>query len=611
LVNARVLVVEDESIEAMGIERKLKRLGYIVPAVVASGEEAVKKAEETQPDLVLMDIRLKGDVDGIEAAKQIRSRFNIPVVYLTAYADEETLQRAKITEPNGYILKPFEERELRSNIEMALYKHKMETKMRIKDKAIDSSINAVAIADIDGNISYVNRSFLTMWGYENSEEVLRLSIVKFWQGKRKTAEIFDTVMNKGGWIGELIAERKDGSLFDVQLSANLVTDKADTPLCMMCSFVDITKRKRAEEETIRTKEYLQNIINSASEIVISFDTNAKVTTWNKTAEFITGYNRGKVIGRSLNKLDVFDNPQELLDIIKNVSSGKKIRPDESILLTKDGAKRIIRFSYSALKGDEERYIGVLAIGKDITHDKELHGKLLKGNSYVIPEKNNKSSLDLFNDLTKLDYEGLLITRANPEIVKNMITSANIQVILLNHDTLGGFENISDLDGLIAKIKEFCVKNTNINTVILLDRIDYLLTNFSFESFVKTLYQINHIVSKNKSMLLVHFDPSIVEPKQMAVIENELQPLPSQKIEDIKIEDETYDILKFIHDQNQINLLVSFKKIMGEFNIVYATLAKKLKLIENEGLIFTKRHGKFRTVYISEKGKTLLNKRRTA
>jgi len=611
LVNARVLVVEDESIEAMGIERKLKRLGYIVPAVVASGEEAVKKAEETQPDLVLMDIRLKGDVDGIEAAKQIRSRFNIPVVYLTAYADEETLQRAKITEPNGYILKPFEERELRSNIEMALYKHKMETKMRIKDKAIDSSINAVAIADIDGNISYVNRSFLTMWGYENSEEVLRLSIVKFWQGKRKTAEIFDTVMNKGGWIGELIAERKDGSLFDVQLSANLVTDKADTPLCMMCSFVDITKRKRAEEETIRTKEYLQNIINSASEIVISFDTNAKVTTWNKTAEFITGYNRGKVIGRSLNKLDVFDNPQELLDIIKNVSSGKKIRPDESILLTKDGAKRIIRFSYSALKGDEERYIGVLAIGKDITHDKELHGKLLKGSSYVIPGKNNKSSLDLFNDLTKLDYEGLLITRANPEIVKNMITSANIQVILLNHDTLGGFENISDLDGLIAKIKEFCVKNTNINTVILLDRIDYLLTNFSFESFVKTLYQINHIVSKNKSMLLVHFDPSIVEPKQMAVIENELQPLPSQKIEDIKIEDETYDILKFIHDQNQINLLVSFKKIMGEFNIVYATLAKKLKLIENEGLIFTKRHGKFRTVYISEKGKTLLNKRRTA
>ena len=126
MANAQVLVVEDASIIAKDIQDMLRRLGYAVSAVASSGEEAVQKAAETHPDLVLMDIVLKGDMDGVEAAQQIRDRFHIPVVYLTAYADEDTLQRAKITEPFGLILKPFEERELHAAIEMALYKHKAE-----------------------------------------------------------------------------------------------------------------------------------------------------------------------------------------------------------------------------------------------------------------------------------------------------------------------------------------------------------------------------------------------------------------------------------------------------------------------------------------------------
>ncbi|HIE29084.1 TPA: response regulator [Candidatus Poribacteria bacterium] len=123
------MVVEDEIIVADDIKSSLISLGYAVCAVVSSGEEAIKKAEEENPSLVLMDIVLEGEMDGIEAAEQISKRFNIPVVYLTAHADEETLGRAKITEPFGYIIKPFDERELHTTIEMALYKHKAEEKI--------------------------------------------------------------------------------------------------------------------------------------------------------------------------------------------------------------------------------------------------------------------------------------------------------------------------------------------------------------------------------------------------------------------------------------------------------------------------------------------------
>ena len=122
----RVLIVEDEPITALDLRARLETLGYAVPAIAASGKEAIGQAAEIRPDLALMDIRLAGDMDGITAAEIIRARFNIPVVYLTAYSDDETLQRAAITEPFGYLLKPFSERELRTTIEVALHKHQSE-----------------------------------------------------------------------------------------------------------------------------------------------------------------------------------------------------------------------------------------------------------------------------------------------------------------------------------------------------------------------------------------------------------------------------------------------------------------------------------------------------
>jgi 1,2-diacylglycerol 3-beta-glucosyltransferase len=120
------MVVEDESIIALNIQSNLESLGYDVPVIVASGEKAVEEAGKLRPDLVLMDIVLAGDMDGVEAAAQIRARFDIPVVYLTAHADDKTLRRAQDTEPFGYILKPFDEKQLHTTVEMALYRHKAE-----------------------------------------------------------------------------------------------------------------------------------------------------------------------------------------------------------------------------------------------------------------------------------------------------------------------------------------------------------------------------------------------------------------------------------------------------------------------------------------------------
>ncbi|MFC1925976.1 sensor histidine kinase [Chloroflexota bacterium] len=126
----QVMIVEDEGIIAKDIEYLIKDLGYAVPAIADTGKEAIDKARKIRPDLVLMDIYLKGDMDGVQAAEEIRDRFDIPVVYLSAYGDDEIIQRAKVTEPYGYILKPIRERELFIAIEIALYKHDAEKKLK-------------------------------------------------------------------------------------------------------------------------------------------------------------------------------------------------------------------------------------------------------------------------------------------------------------------------------------------------------------------------------------------------------------------------------------------------------------------------------------------------
>ena len=130
----KILIVEDDRFSAEDTKNMLEGLGYIVPAIVSSGEEAIEKVERHTPDLALMDIVLKSEMDGIETAERIRTRFNIPIVYVTAHAGKELMERAKTTEPFGYIIKPYKNAELHTAIEIALYKHKMEAQLRRTQK---------------------------------------------------------------------------------------------------------------------------------------------------------------------------------------------------------------------------------------------------------------------------------------------------------------------------------------------------------------------------------------------------------------------------------------------------------------------------------------------
>jgi PAS domain S-box-containing protein len=170
---ARIMVVEDEGVVAMQVAETLRGLGYEVPVIAMTGEEAVSKLLETEPDLVLMDIQLKGGVSGIEAAHRIRQRLDVPIVYLTAFSDSETLEQAQLTEPYGYVLKPFEEKSLHAILQMSLMKHRRTRGMRENgwwmSAVAASMMEAIIICDPKGYVKFANPSAESLLGKKNRD----------------------------------------------------------------------------------------------------------------------------------------------------------------------------------------------------------------------------------------------------------------------------------------------------------------------------------------------------------------------------------------------------------------------------------------------------------
>ena len=367
---------------------------------------------------------------------------------------------------------------------------------------------------------------------------------------------------------------------------------------------EIDQRKKIEEYTRNTQEFLKNVMDSVSELIISFDMNKRVSFWNETAEKITGFKNIEVINRGITKLEVFENSKAISNLISEVCEFNDKKNINIVLLTKKNEKKIIRVSGTAIKGKNNTCVGAVFYGKDITSDFELHEQFLEGSSYLLPQRNDKLSIDIILKMTLMGFKGLIITRSSPSIIKSKIPISNdILVNILSHESFEEFETIPDLDSLTEKIQKFSIDNKK--SIILIDGVHYLLTKFSFKQFAEYLYRIKDINAKNKSILLLRVDPQILNSQDMAVLENELQISPTYKVDDIILEDEIFNILNYIYEQNQANALVSYKKVMNKFKIAYLTAASRLNDLETKGLIVTKKKGKLRIIFITERGEGLI------
>jgi two-component system, cell cycle sensor histidine kinase and response regulator CckA len=252
-----ILVVEDERIVAKDLQRSLTNLGYSVPATATSAEEALRLASERCPDLVLMDIRLRGERDGIETAKLLRSRFDVPVVYLTAYSDKETVARAKATEPYGYLTKPIKADELRSAVEIALHKHRMDLRLRDRERWFATTLrsigDAVISTDVERRITLMNpvAEVLTGWRMEDAIGRPLDDVLRFVDEVSKMA--IDNPIQKALQEGRIV--RLDTALLPqsggdrvVADSAAPIVDESGAVLGAVLVFRDVSEQRRLQRQ---------------------------------------------------------------------------------------------------------------------------------------------------------------------------------------------------------------------------------------------------------------------------------------------------------------------------------------------------------------------------
>ncbi len=225
----RIILIADDPNSARDIQNRLQRVSYDVTAMTATADEVITRADELRPDVIIMDVGLKEETDGVEVAQQIKSLHDIPIIFITANADEATVRRAIAAEPDGFLIMPLDELELRAAIEMAIHRHGTEAKARESDRRIreltESLSEVIFETDMAGNITFVNYAGLKEFGYTKEQVEGGMTLYDF-VPPDKQEEIRETIAQAvidepSEWI-EVPGVRRDGSTFPVSVRASLI-----------------------------------------------------------------------------------------------------------------------------------------------------------------------------------------------------------------------------------------------------------------------------------------------------------------------------------------------------------------------------------------------------
>ncbi len=521
MAQAKILVVEDEPIVVMELTDQLKSMGYEVVAAADTGSDAVRQAYTCIPDVVLMDIKLKGEMDGIEAGLRIRKELQIPIVYLTAHTDEATLQRAKESEPFGYLMKPFDEKELHTTLEMALLRARLEKRLKEKEQWLSTILKSIGdgviVLDSRGKVTFLNpvAEELTGWKEQDAlgqdwnnvfqsedslsshsagggmdfvyDGVKRLSgpvILKNREGKNLRIESCLTPIRceekTTGFVlsfkdvtekihtqlqllesekrlktilgcldmGICIVDAGTGNITEANPTAqkllgapekNIIGRPYDSlyahdeahpesskfcPLSMqksedllmaqsgekipvlktlvpidlggtrafMDSFIDIRNLKRAERELEKRQLYLETVLHSTPNAIVTMNEKHLLTEWNEGAEKIFRYKREEVLGKNIDTLITKDGlQQEANQLTRKILSGEKVFSKETIRYTKDGKPMHVIVAGSPIFIENELQ-GVVGVYTDITELKKTESALRES------EKKFRDIFESFQDV---------------------------------------------------------------------------------------------------------------------------------------------------------------------------------------------------------------------
>ena len=375
---ANILIVEDEAVVAADLAGKLERAGYRSIGIACDGEDAVETAKALVPDLVLMDIRLAGSIDGIKTAERIQAFRNIPIVYLTAHSDMATLRRAAATEPFGYILKPFEERDVTTQIEIALFKHQAERRLRESEeryrKLVETAMDSIITFDHAGLILSCNAATEHMFGYRSEEMVGRniSMLLPAWfaeGGDESPADAASRIMRLIGLWREVNGRRREGDDFPVEIAVSESFSNGEVRYTGILR--DISERKRTEAEL----RWRAGLLAQTHDAVVVWRMGGGVIYWNHGAEELYGWKVAEAAGRPIHRLLSSALPLSEEEFHRQLIENGRWQ-GEIRQATKDGQAVIVE-SRMVTMTEEFGGILVLETNRDVTERRAIHEKVCR------------------------------------------------------------------------------------------------------------------------------------------------------------------------------------------------------------------------------------------
>jgi PAS domain S-box-containing protein len=396
-----VLIVEDEKIVALHIKNRLESMNYHVVGAVPTGEEAVAMAEKKRPDVILMDIMLKGRMDGIEAAEIINETNSIPIVFLTASADDKSIQRAKITEPYGYLLKPFEERDLRSTIEIALYKNKIEKKLKESELLFRSTLKCIreGIISTDENdvVKFVNNAAALLIGTPADKCVGQKLCDIYEANQDETDEILMhysnnlTELTTEEYLNHKILKSKEGKMIPIEEEISPIINEKNEMLGKVITFRDITKRREAEMAALASRDFYLYILEKFPVPVWRTNVEGEFNYFNQTWLNFTGRQLDEEIFTGWTELIHPEDKAGFLEVFNKSVAEQKIFECEFRLLDKLGEYRWIFCVSNPFNNLNGVFSGFIGICLDITNRKLMVEELKKAKKFAESASDAKSN----------------------------------------------------------------------------------------------------------------------------------------------------------------------------------------------------------------------------
>jgi PAS domain S-box-containing protein len=326
-----ILIVEDENIVALDLRSILTYLGYSVIGITGYAEEALTLVRSLKPDAVMMDIGLRGTMDGIEAAQIIRHEMNTPVVFITANADAATLNRAKITEPYGFILKPFDEREIQTTLEMAFFRYKTDQELRESQQWLATTLqsigDAVIATDEHGNIKFMNPIAENLTGWTQQDAIGKplpdVFIIVNESTRKIVSNPVEIVLKEGRIVGlanHTILIAKDGTEYNIDDAAAPIYSKTGEITGVVLTFRNITEKYKIEAALEANEKRFRAFIENSNDMVRMVDANGKILYLSPSVERITGYSLEEAYTQSMLELI---HPDDLPTAIEKLANLKE------------------------------------------------------------------------------------------------------------------------------------------------------------------------------------------------------------------------------------------------------------------------------------------------